>query len=134
MLLCFFCLFIQTQKICYHLWMEFFLSCSRNSSYLIDYFWPCIGQKIHGNLWFLYICDHIWIPKQIDCSATVHRNHLSKIWPFFCHLFDPMQTDFKSSPEACLNTGHTHICVTIHCFSSLYSFACWWLLFTFNVL
>ena len=75
-----------------------FWSCSIDFSYLIYYFWPCIGQKIHGHLHFFSIIDHFWISEKVDCSATVHHTHFSQILPMFftcllpCKLaFNPLQ-------------------------------------------
>ena len=56
MLFCIFSHFIQTQNICYHLWMEFFLSCSRNFSYLVYHFYPALVIK------FMLISDfHLFV-------------------------------------------------------------------------
>ena len=89
----FFSHFIQNQNICYYLWMGFFLSCSSNFSYLINYFWICMGQKLYGDLRFLYVFDHAKISKQVDCSDTFHNNHFYQFLLVFCLLFAPIQID-----------------------------------------
>ena len=125
---------IQTQNFWYHLCMESFLYCSRNFSYVIYHFWPSIDQKIHGNLRFLSICDHVWISKQVDCSATVHHNKISQIWPVLVICLLPRKLICNTlQPHVFVLETLTSASLYTICLPPLYE-SCWRWLCTFTVL
>ena len=83
---CFFSHLIQTQNICYHIWVGFCLSWSSNFSYFIYCFWSWIGHKIHGRLLFSYFCYHVWISKRlivVPLSIIIIFSNLTRILSLF---------------------------------------------------